>query len=132
MCIGSEAIIERLRRPMPLSPCARRSEAGAACASVRHRFDAAYTPSAGALWRVTRTRVQLLIHERHVDLINEKIDGRFRITSHFDQDQSLIKRDLGVRQRILVAGAQLVEKAGSLPQSFEQLASLPTLSMGSG
>ncbi|OQV66753.1 hypothetical protein AK51_02180 [Serratia nematodiphila DZ0503SBS1] len=80
--------------------------------------------------RYPDVRVQLLIHERHVDLINEKIDVAFRITSHFDQDQSLIKRDLGVRQRILVAGAQLVEKAGGLPQSFEQLASLPTLSMG--
>ncbi|MEW7001516.1 LysR substrate-binding domain-containing protein [Serratia ureilytica] len=127
-----EAIIERLEATDAIVARARDEVSGCLRISSPPGLMQYYNSHLllGFMARYPDVRVQLLIHERHVDLINEKIDVAFRITSHFDQDQSLIKRDLGVRQRILVAGAQLVEKAGSLPQSFEQLASLPTLSMG--
>lgn len=129
-----EAIIERLEATDAIVARARDEVSGCLRISSPPGLMQYYNSHLllGFMARYPDVRVQLLIHERHVDLINEKIDVAFRITSHFDQDQSLIKRDLGVRQRILVAGAQLVEKAGGLPQSFEQLASLPTLSMGSG
>ena len=127
-----EAIIERLEATDAIVARARDEVSGCLRISSPPGLMQYYNSHLllGFMARYPDVRVQLLIHERHVDLINEKIDVAFRITSHFDQDQSLIKRDLGVRQRILVAGAQLVEKAGGLPQSFEQLASLPTLSMG--
>ena len=119
-----EAIIERLEATDAIVARARDEVSGCLRISSPPGLMQYYNSHLllGFMARYPDVRVQLLIHERHVDLINEKIDVAFRITSHFDQDQSLIKRDLGVRQRILVAGG--------LPQSFEQLASLPTLSMG--
>ena len=72
--------------------------------------------------------MQLHLSNRRVDLINERYDIAFRIQSNFETDQSLTLRKLGSSHLVLVAEPSLL--AGRIIRTPEDLALLPTLSMG--
>lgn len=80
------------------------------------------------LSRYPLVRVQLHLSNRRVDLINERYDIAFRIQSNFETDQSLTLRNLGSSHLVLVAEQSLL--AGQIIRTPEDLALLPTLSMG--
>jgi DNA-binding transcriptional LysR family regulator len=80
------------------------------------------------LTRYPLVRVQLDLSNRRVDLINERYDIAFRTQSDFETDQSLTLRNLGSSHLVLVAEPSLL--AGRIIRTPEDLARLPTLSMG--
>jgi DNA-binding transcriptional LysR family regulator len=80
------------------------------------------------LSRYPLVRVQLHLSNRRVDLINERYDVAFRIQSDFETDQSLTLCNLGSSHLVLVAEPSLL--AGRIIRTPEDLAPLPTLSMG--
>jgi len=85
-------------------------------------------PMTSFLNRYPLVRVQLLLTNRRVDLIEEGIDIAFRIRTEFDTDQSLTMRTLGTSHLVLVAEPSVV--TGRVIRSPEDLAPLPTISMG--
>jgi len=80
------------------------------------------------LTRYPLVRVQLHLSNRRVDLISERYDIAFRIQSDFETDQSLTLRKLGSSHLVLVTEPSLL--AGRIIRTPEDLALLPTLSMG--
>src|ERR1700726_4839130 len=80
------------------------------------------------LSRYPLVRVQLHLSNRRVDLINERYDIALRIRSDFETDQSLTMRKLGSSHLVLVAEPSML--AGRIIRTPEDLALLPTLSMG--
>src|SRR5882672_5190856 len=80
------------------------------------------------LTRYPLVRIQLLLSNRRVDLIGERVDIAFRIRSDLETDQSLTMRTLGTSHLVLVAEPSVL--AGRTIRTPEDLASLPTVSMG--
>jgi DNA-binding transcriptional LysR family regulator len=76
------------------------------------------------LARHPKVRLQLIVTDRAVDLIEERIDLALRVRVDLTTDAELTVRSLGHSIRILVAGPQLASQVTSV----EQFASLPTLS----
>jgi DNA-binding transcriptional LysR family regulator len=85
-------------------------------------------PLTAFLSRYPLVRVQLCLSNRRVDLISERYDIAFRIRSNFETDQSLTLRKLGSSHLVLVAEPSLL--AGRIIRTPEDLAQLPTVSMG--
>jgi DNA-binding transcriptional LysR family regulator len=85
-------------------------------------------PMTEFLARYPLVRVQLLLSNRRVDLIDERIDIAFRIRSDLETDQSLTMRTLGASHLVLVAEPSVL--AGRVLRTPEDLAALPTVSMG--
>lgn len=71
-----------------------------------------------------KVRLQLVVTDHAVDLIEERIDLALRVRADLTTDAELTVRSLGQSVRILVASPQLASQVASV----EQLASLPTLS----
>jgi DNA-binding transcriptional LysR family regulator len=69
-------------------------------------------------------RLQLVVSDRAVDLIEERIDLALRVRVDLISDAELTVRSLGQSTRILVASPQLA----STITSVDQLATAPTLS----
>lgn len=81
------------------------------------------------LARHPKVRLQLLISNRRVDVINEGVDVALRVRSHLDDDGSLVMRSFGQIQELLVASPRYLDKAGR-PIAPEELADHVTLCTG--
>jgi DNA-binding transcriptional LysR family regulator len=75
-----------------------------------------------------KVRVQLIVSNRRVDVINEGVDVAIRVRSKLDEDGSLVMRSFGQIQELLVASPAYLERAGR-PQTPEELADHVTLSI---
>jgi DNA-binding transcriptional LysR family regulator len=73
-------------------------------------------------------RVQLLVGNRRVDLINEGVDVALRVRTRLDDDGSLVMRSFGQVQELLVASPAYLSRAGR-PRQPEDLAGHVTLSI---
>lgn len=71
-------------------------------------------------------RLQLLLINRPVDLIEERIDLALRVRSKLDSDPLLIMRKLGTSNSVLVATPQLVAQYGD-SLSLDSLTEVPSL-----
>jgi DNA-binding transcriptional LysR family regulator len=79
---------------------------------------------AGFLWRHDQVRVDLLLLDRNVDLINEGIDIALRIGPL--ADSSMIAIRVGNVRRLTVASPALLEHTG-IPEHPEELSRLPCI-----
>jgi len=80
------------------------------------------------LARYPQVRVQLQVSNRRVDVINEGIDVALRVRSKLDDDGSLVMRNFGQIQELLVASPSYLRKMGR-PASPDDLGEHVTLSM---
>ncbi len=72
-------------------------------------------------------KVQVLVTNRRIDLIEEGIDVALRVRTRLDTDAALTMRVLGRGRALLVAAPGLVERLGS-PAAPQELQAFPTLS----
>lgn len=79
------------------------------------------------LAKYPKVRVQLLVSNRRVDIINEGIDVALRVRSKLDDDGSLVMRSFGQIQELLVASPAYLKRMGR-PQKPEDLTQHVTLS----
>jgi DNA-binding transcriptional LysR family regulator len=75
-----------------------------------------------------KVQVRLVATNRRVDLIGEGFDVAIRVRDRLDSDATLVLRSFGQTRSLLVASADFLERHGR-PQTVEQLAALPALSM---
>ena len=75
-----------------------------------------------------KVRVQLIVGNRRVDVINEGVDVALRVRAKLDDDGSLVMRSFGQIQELLVASPTYLDRAGR-PSAPEQLAEHVTLSI---
>lgn len=75
-----------------------------------------------------KVRVQMLVSNRRVDVINEGVDVAIRVRSKLDDDGSLVMRSFGQIQELLVASPAYLDRAGR-PQTPEELSDHVTLSV---
>ncbi|MDI1253462.1 LysR family transcriptional regulator [Thermomonas sp.] len=75
-----------------------------------------------------KVRLQLIVGNRRVDVINEGIDVALRVRSKLDDDGSLVMRSFGQIQELLVASPSYLKRAGR-PTTPEELADHVTLSI---
>lgn len=80
------------------------------------------------LARYPQVRVQLQVSNRRVDIINEGIDVALRVRTRLDDDGSLVMRNFGQIQELLVASPSYLRKMGR-PSSPDDLGGHITLSM---
>ena len=80
------------------------------------------------LARYPQVRVQLQVSNRRVDIINEGIDVALRVRSKLDDDGSLVMRNFGQIQELLVASPDYLRKMGR-PTHPEELSEHITMSM---
>ncbi|MBS0295922.1 MAG: LysR family transcriptional regulator [Proteobacteria bacterium] len=80
------------------------------------------------LHQYPKVRVQMLVTNRRVDLIEEGVDIALRIRTRLDTDQDLTLRQLGRERVLLVASPAFIAEHGA-PGEPQHLAALPTLSM---
>src|SRR5690606_12284322 len=74
-------------------------------------------------------RIQFHVTNRRVDLINEGIDVALRVRNRLDDDGSLVMRNFGQIQELLVASPRYLDGMGR-PATPDDLAGHVTLSMG--
>ena len=75
-----------------------------------------------------KVRIQLVVSNRRIDVINEGVDVALRVRSKLDDDGSLVMRSFGQIQELLVASPAYLDRAGR-PTMPEQLAEHVTLSI---
>lgn len=75
-----------------------------------------------------KVRLQLIVSNRRVDVINEGVDVAIRVRSKLDEDGSLVMRSFGQIQELLVASPAYLDRAGR-PTAPEELAEHVTLSV---
>ena len=75
-----------------------------------------------------KVRLQLIVSNRRVDVINESVDVAIRVRSKLDEDGSLVMRSFGQIQELLVASPAYLDRAGR-PSAPEELAEHVTLSV---
>jgi DNA-binding transcriptional LysR family regulator len=80
------------------------------------------------LQRHPHVRVDMLVTNRVVDLVQEGIDVALRVRPTLDDSGSLIVKSLGTSQALVMASPQLLQLHGR-PERVEDLARLPTLAM---
>lgn len=80
------------------------------------------------LKRFPEVRVQMLVSNRAVDLIEERIDLALRVRTRLDSDPGLTMRVLGQSRAVLVATPGFLAEHGGRVD-VETLGGLPTLSM---
>ena len=73
-------------------------------------------------------RLQLLVHNRRVDLINEGVDIALRVRTQLNDDGSLVMRSFGQIRELLVASPAYLDAKGR-PKLPQELAEHQTLSM---
>ncbi|MGT2480894.1 LysR family transcriptional regulator [Methylobacterium oryzae CBMB20] len=78
----------------------------------------------GFLVRYPKVRLQLVVTDRPVDLIEERIDVALRVRLDLTSDASLTMRTLGSSRWILVAAPQVARRLGP---DIAALATVPTL-----
>ena len=75
-----------------------------------------------------KVRIQLVVSNRRIDVINEGVDVALRVRSKLDDDGSLVMRSFGQIQELLVASPKYLNRAGR-PKVPEDLADHVTLSI---
>jgi DNA-binding transcriptional LysR family regulator len=80
------------------------------------------------LQRYPKLRVQVLVGNRRVDLIEEGVDLAIRVRDELDGDGDLQVKIIGRTQRLLVASPALLDARGR-PQTPADLSAYPTLSL---
>ncbi len=78
--------------------------------------------------RYPQVRVQLHVSNRRVDLINEGFDLALRVRSKLDDDGSLVMRNFGQIQELLVASPKYLDGMGR-PKDPDELSGHVTLSV---
>jgi DNA-binding transcriptional LysR family regulator len=77
-----------------------------------------------------RVRIALDATNRRVDVVEEGLDIAMRVRKPPLEDSDLVMRALGPDEMILVASPEFIAARGE-PQTLEDIARMPTLSMGS-
>jgi DNA-binding transcriptional LysR family regulator len=80
------------------------------------------------LARHPHVRVDMLVTNRVIDLVQEGIDVALRVRPTLDDSGSLIVKSLGKTQGLLLASPQLLQRLGR-PERVEDLARFPTVAM---
>lgn len=79
------------------------------------------------LKRYPRVRLSILMTNRPVDLIEERVDVALRVRESYEGDQSIIVRKFASTRQFLAASPDLVARHG--PITLDNLAKLPTLAI---
>jgi DNA-binding transcriptional LysR family regulator len=77
-----------------------------------------------------RVRIELDATNRRVDVVDEGLDIAMRVRKPPLEDSHLVMRTFGPDEMILVASPELIAAHG-IPQTLEDIARMPTLSMAS-
>lgn len=80
------------------------------------------------LAKYPEVRVQMHVSNRRVDVINEGFDVALRVRNKLDDDGSLVMRNFGMIQELLVASPKYLDRAGR-PRDPDELHAHVTLSM---
>lgn len=80
------------------------------------------------LARHPQVRIDMQVTNRVVDLVQEGVDVALRVRKSLDDSGSLVIKQLGPAQALLVASPQLLQRFGQ-PESPEGLRALPTVAM---
>lgn len=75
-----------------------------------------------------KVRVDMQVSNRVVDLVQEGVDVALRVRPSLDDSGSLVVKNLGISQGLLVASPALLERQGR-PKSLDDLQRLSTVSM---
>jgi DNA-binding transcriptional LysR family regulator len=75
-----------------------------------------------------QVRIEMQVTNRVIDLVQEGVDVALRVRSLLDDSGSLVIKNLGPTEGVLVASPQLLQRFGQ-PLAPEQLAHLPTVAM---
>lgn len=79
------------------------------------------------LKRYPDIRLAILMTNRPVDLIEERVDVALRVRASYDGDQSIVVRKFGDTRQLLAASPAFIARHG--PITFENLAQMPTIAM---
>ena len=80
------------------------------------------------LLRHPEVRIDMQVTNRVIDLVQEGVDVALRVRSTLDDSGSLVVKNLGETQALMLASPQLLERQGR-PQAIDDLARLTTLAM---
>ncbi len=75
-----------------------------------------------------QVRIEMLVTNRVIDLVQEGVDVALRVRSNLDDSGSLVAKNLGDTKGVLVASPQLLQRFGA-PEDVESLRNLPTVAM---
>jgi len=75
-----------------------------------------------------QVRIDMQVTNRVVDLVQESVDVALRVRSTLDDSGTLVIKNLGPTQSLLVASPQLLQRFGQ-PEQPEMLHHLPTVTM---
>jgi DNA-binding transcriptional LysR family regulator len=75
-----------------------------------------------------QVRVDMLVTNRVIDLVQEGVDVALRVRASLDDSGSLVVKNLGETKGVLVASPQLLQRFGT-PAGVESLRNLPTVAM---
>lgn len=75
-----------------------------------------------------QVRIDMQVTNRVIDLLQEGVDVALRVRSNLDDSGSLVVKNLGTTQGILVASPQLLQRFGQ-PRGPEELRNLPSVAM---
>jgi DNA-binding transcriptional LysR family regulator len=75
-----------------------------------------------------QVRIDMQVTNRVVDLVQEGVDVALRVRANLDDSGSLVVKNLGETQGVLVASPQLLQRFGT-PEDVEFLRNLPTVAM---
>ncbi|HVE53034.1 MAG TPA: LysR family transcriptional regulator, partial [Ramlibacter sp.] len=78
-----------------------------------------------------QVRIELQVSNRVVDLVQEGVDVALRVRTSLDDSGSLVVKNLGPTQTMLVASPQLLQRFGQ-PAGPEDFRNLPTVAMSAG
>ncbi|MBX3652745.1 MAG: LysR family transcriptional regulator [Ramlibacter sp.] len=81
------------------------------------------------LARYPQVRVDMLVSNRVVNLVEEGFDVALRVRTSLDDSGSLVVKNLGLSQTLLVSSPAQLARQGR-PTRFEDLSRLDTISMG--
>jgi len=75
-----------------------------------------------------QVRVDMLVTNRVIDLVQEGVDVALRVRSTLDDSGTLVIKNLGPTLGVLVASPQLLQRFGQ-PKAPDELRNLPTVAM---
>jgi DNA-binding transcriptional LysR family regulator len=75
-----------------------------------------------------QVRIDMLVTNRVIDLVQEGVDVALRVRSSLDDSGTLVIKNLGETKGVLVASPQLLQRFGT-PADAESLRHLPTVAM---
>lgn len=75
-----------------------------------------------------QVRIDMVVTNRVIDLVQEGVDVALRVRSTLDDSGTLVIKNLGHTQGMLMASPQLLQRFGQ-PQGPEELRNLPTVTM---